>query len=142
MLQVARDTLHDGVIIADGLGKLITNATMSTTKTGRPMWRGFVNFDYSYPKEKQAEARAMGVLAFGELASKLTEWPKGTLLHIKGTLAKNDYMTKRDGKERWQIMAEYVHDQHNYNIETVNTMDEYETGTVGEQKYEDYDPGF
>ena len=136
MIKINQDSMHREKVDMEGLGQVIKCQGVGKTKTGKPMWRCFINFDYEVPKEKQIKDRCMNVLAFGQLATYLKAWKRGDILLVKGQIKKNVYQ----GKEYFQVIAGYVHDQHDYSTENGDDTEDGE----GEVPYsaEDFDPGF
>ena len=97
-----------------GVVTLTTDATVRDTEKG-PIFSAFGAFERA-PKGTKDNRLAIGITTkFNhELAKKLIAFPKGTRLLVCGSVEVSEYWTKRKGEKTYEVVAEFVHDQHDY----------------------------
>lgn len=126
-----------------GTVKLLKDSRVSTTKTGRKQWRGFGAFE-STGKREGGNNVTVGMstgLNF-DLADKLIDWPKGTVLLVVGEMKYSDYWTQRNGVQSYELVVDFVHDQHDYHAAQNDALDEAAFGGTEDAYGNSYDPGF
>lgn len=139
MLMMQQDSMHKERINVVGIGKVIKCDGAVNTKTGKVMWRCFINFDYEYKKDKQIKERCMNLVAFEPLAKFLTVWSRSDVLMIMGSVQKNTY----NGRDYYQIVTGFVHDLHDYSTMASSGSDGGDdAGDDGGYTSSDFDPGF
>lgn len=139
MLIMQKDSHHPEAIAFDGVGQVI-KCEFKTTKNGSTFWTAFIDFDYEYKHEKKVKGRAINVRMFNQPAAKMIEWPKGTVLAVKGLMNKTVY----NGKEYFNINAGWVHDIHDYAAAGSDGEDSTGDDVGSNYTYDEsnYDPGF
>lgn len=125
-----------------GVVTLLKNATRSTMKNGKKQWKAFGSFEKPPKGDRSRDTTVSMTTGFdSDLAQQLIEWPKGTRLLVAGALQKSDYWTQRNGRESFELVVEFVHDQHDYNSAANQAADAESYG--GTDEYGDsYDSGF
>lgn len=125
-----------------GTVTLLKNATRSTMKNGKMQWKAFGSFEKAPKGDRNNDTTVSMTTGFDdELAKQLIEWPKGTRLLVCGALQKSDYWTQRNGRDSFELVVEFVHDQHDYAAAANQAADEAAYG--GTDEYGDsYDSGF
>lgn len=98
-----------------GVITLVKDSRVVTMRNGKKQWSGFGTFEET-PKGEKNEKYTVGVnTGFNSgLADMLIAFPKGTRLLIFGSMKLSEYWTQRKGKETYELVAEFVHDQHDY----------------------------
>lgn len=130
-----------------GVVTLLKDATARELKNGKMQWSAFAEFEKK-PREIRDAGNVVSMTTEfdDELARKLMAWPKGTRLLVAGMLEYSDYWTQRNGKKTYQLVVEFVHDQHDYAaVEKAENghADAYESGEFGgDETVEDYDVDF
>lgn len=137
MLIMQKDSHHPEAIAFDGVGQVI-KCGFKPTKAGGKFWTAFIDFDYEYKRDQRVKDRAINVSMFNEPGSKMIEWPKGTILAVKGLMKKTVY----NGKEYFNMNAGWVHDLHDYAAagDASGDVDDGEVNAVFDES--NYDPGF
>ena len=125
-----------------GTVTLLKNATRNTMKNGQMQWKAFGSFEKTQKGTRNdATAVSMTTGLDSDLAKQLIEWPKGTRLMVFGALHKSDYWTQRNGKESFELVVEFVHDQHDYHAAQNAELDK--AAYDGTDEYgNSYDSGF
>ena len=137
MLIMQKDSHHTEAIAFDGIGQVI-KCEFKATKNGGKFWSAFIDFDYEYKRDQKVKERALGVSMFNDAGGKLIEWPKGTILAVKGIMKKVVY----NGKEYFNMNAGWVHDIHDYAAAGAAADDDTDDGEGGVIDESNYDPGF
>lgn len=127
-----------------GTVTLLKDAQLFTMKNGKKQWKAFGTFEKAAKGDRSGKNAVSMTTGFDdELASKLIAWPKGTRLFVQGSMVKSEYWTQRNGRESFELVVEYVHDQHDYHAAQNDDMDRDAFGNAGEDDYgNQYDPGF
>lgn len=139
-----------------GVCRLAKDAKFVQTKDGNRMWTGYVQCE-ERPKQYNDNRAFMNINIYnnakkdGNLADKMVEWEKGTILLIGGGVIRDEYWTKQTGVESYKLIGGFVLLQPDY-AEAMRassgTPSEYERGTASkagnDEFFEDsgYDPGF
>lgn len=123
-----------------GVVTLLKDSVVSTMRNGKKRWSGFGTFEDAPDGEKYGEYTvSVNTGKRSKLADKLIAFPKGTDLFIFGAMVLNTYQTQKKGKETYDLVAEYVHDQHDYYAANNARLD----AQVPVDEYgNNYDPGF
>lgn len=119
---------------------LLKDSRVTTMKNGKKQWRGFGTFEKAEKGDRSGK-NAVGLTTGldSALASKLIDFPKGTVLFVVGSMVKSDYWTQQNGHDTYELVVEFVHDQHDYHA-AVNTTGESDASV--DAYGNDYDPGF
>lgn len=137
MLIMQKDSHHPEAIAFDGVGQVI-KCGFKPTKAGGKFWTAFIDFDYEYKRDQRVKDRAINVSMFNDPGGKMIEWPKGTILAVKGLMKKTVY----NGKEYFNMNAGWVHDIHDYAAAGNESADNIGDEDGGAYDESNYDPGF
>lgn len=132
-----------------GTVKLMKDSAVHTLKNGKKQWRGFGVFEESrkkddkYKGEKADVSVGMTTATNFELADMLIAWPKGTRLLVAGEMTYSEFWSQKNGKATYDLVVEFVHDQHNYRAAQNDEPEDDPYGDMPEDAYgNSYDPGF
>lgn len=126
-----------------GTVKLLKNSVVQTMKNGKKQWRGFGA--YEHPNKKTNGVNVTVSMTTGldfELANMCIDWPKGTRLLVAGEMTYSDFWTQKNGVPSYELIVEFVHDQHNYHDAQNDALDEAAFGGNNDEYGNSYDPGF
>lgn len=120
---------------------LLKDSEIKHPKDGFTVWNGYGRVE-RIPKGERDQSVIYSVTALSPLADNLIAWPKGTVLLIAGNLVRDEYWSKRNGTDVFKIMAEFVHDQHNYAAASTSGGSAGNDNDDGVFDESSYDPGF
>jgi hypothetical protein len=127
-----------------GTVTLLKDSRVTTMKNGKKQWKGFGAFEKSAKGDRSGKNAVGLTTGFdSDLADRLIDWPKGTRLFVQGAMVKSDYWTQKNGTDSYELVVEYVHDQHDYHAAQNDALDKEAFDGVSEDEYgNSYDPGF
>lgn len=124
-----------------GVVTLLKDSAVKQMRNGKLQWKGFGSFEAPAKGDQSGKNTVSMTTGLDtDFAGMLIDWPKGTRLLVGGFMQQSDFWTQKRGQETFELVVEFIHDQHNY-----RSASEPDTATdVGTQmrEYSDYDPGF